>query len=124
MRTASWRCMTATPGSCWASSRVAPATPTASAKASGTPDAPPKPQNSGRPAVLIFDMVCDCGHIGAYASCDWHVEGVLHPPQGLGIELIQGWSWSLDVQTTATGAFYDQTTQLNWSLVNFGLNFF
>ena len=43
---------------------------------------------------------------------------------GLGIELIQGWSWSLDVQTTATGAFYDQTTQLNWSLVNFGLNFF
>jgi hypothetical protein len=43
---------------------------------------------------------------------------------GLGIELIQGWNWSLDVQTTATGAFYDQTTQMNWSLVNFGLNFF
>jgi hypothetical protein len=43
---------------------------------------------------------------------------------GLGIEVIQGWNWSLDIQTTATAAKFDDTTQVNWSLVNFGLNFF
>ena len=43
---------------------------------------------------------------------------------GLGVELIQGWNWSLDVESTVTGARYDDETWINWSLVNFAINFF
>jgi hypothetical protein len=47
---------------------------------------------------------------------------------GLGVELIQGWNWSLDVESTVTGAHYTvgnlDETWLNWSLVNFAINFF
>jgi hypothetical protein len=47
---------------------------------------------------------------------------------GLGVELIQGWSGSLDVESTLTGARYTvdnhDETWLNWSLVNFAINFF
>ncbi|HEV3030362.1 MAG TPA: hypothetical protein VG319_01910, partial [Polyangia bacterium] len=47
---------------------------------------------------------------------------------GIGIELIQGWDWSLDVESTITAARYtiqgaDQTW-LNWSLPTFAINFF
>lgn len=47
---------------------------------------------------------------------------------GIGVEIIQGWHWSMDVESTVTAARYtvqgaDQTW-LNWSLVNFAVNFF
>ena len=43
---------------------------------------------------------------------------------GLGVEILQGWNWSLDVESTVTGARYDDETWINWSLVNFAINFF
>jgi hypothetical protein len=47
---------------------------------------------------------------------------------GVGVELIQGWHWSFDVESTLTGARYTvnnrDETWLNWSLVNFAINFF
>jgi hypothetical protein len=43
---------------------------------------------------------------------------------GLGVELIQGWHWSLDVQASVTAIRYDNETWLNWALPTFGLNFF
>jgi hypothetical protein len=47
---------------------------------------------------------------------------------GIGYELIQGWNWSLDIESTITGARYNTNgrdeTWLNWSLVNFAINFF
>jgi hypothetical protein len=47
---------------------------------------------------------------------------------GIGYELIQGWNWSLDIESTITGARYSnngrEETWLNWSLVNFAINFF
>jgi hypothetical protein len=47
---------------------------------------------------------------------------------GLGLELIQGWNWSLDVEATVTGAHYSfggrDETWLNWSIANFAVNFF
>jgi hypothetical protein len=47
---------------------------------------------------------------------------------GVGVELIQGWHWSFDVESTLTGARYTvantDETWLNWSLVNFAVNFF
>jgi hypothetical protein len=43
---------------------------------------------------------------------------------GVGIELIQGWNWSLDIESTATAARYDDETWINWSLANFAINFF
>jgi hypothetical protein len=43
---------------------------------------------------------------------------------GLGVEVIQGWNWSLDIESTVTGARYDDQTWINWSLVNFAINFF
>jgi hypothetical protein len=55
-----------------------------------------------------------------YVSTNWG--GALMA--GLGVELVQGWNWSLDVETTATGARYDDETWINWSLVNFAINFF
>ena len=46
---------------------------------------------------------------------------------GLGLELIQGWNWSLDIEATVTGARYTYSTGnetwTNWSLVNFAINF-
>jgi hypothetical protein len=47
---------------------------------------------------------------------------------GLGVELIQGWHWSLDIEATVTGARYTYSTGdenwTNWSLVNFAINFY
>jgi len=43
---------------------------------------------------------------------------------GLGLEVVQGWNWSLDIESTVTGARYDDETWINWSLVNFAINFF
>jgi hypothetical protein len=47
---------------------------------------------------------------------------------GLGLELCQGWNWSLDVESTVTGARYtvagQDQTWLNWSVANFAINFF
>ena len=43
---------------------------------------------------------------------------------GIGVELIQGWHWSLDVESTATWARYDNEFRTNWSLVNFAINFY
>jgi hypothetical protein len=47
---------------------------------------------------------------------------------GLGLELIQGWHWSLDIEATVTGARYTYSTGnetwTNWSLVNFAINFY
>ena len=47
---------------------------------------------------------------------------------GLGVELIQGWNWSFDIEATITGTHLNSNgndqTWTNWSLVNFALNFF
>jgi hypothetical protein len=47
---------------------------------------------------------------------------------GLGVELVQGWNWSLDIESTVTGAHYNfaghDETWLNWSIANFAINFF
>jgi hypothetical protein len=47
---------------------------------------------------------------------------------GLGLELIQGWHWSLDIEATVTSARYTYSTGnetwTNWSLVNFAINFY
>jgi hypothetical protein len=43
---------------------------------------------------------------------------------GLGLELVQGWNWSLDVESTVTAAFYQDESMLNWSLATFALNLF
>jgi hypothetical protein len=47
---------------------------------------------------------------------------------GVGLELVQGWNWSFDIEATATGAHLNSNgndqTWTNWSLVNFALNFF
>jgi hypothetical protein len=47
---------------------------------------------------------------------------------GVGLELVQGWNWSFDIEATVTGAHLnsngDDQTWTNWSLVNFALNFF
>jgi hypothetical protein len=47
---------------------------------------------------------------------------------GLGVELVQGWNWSLDVSSTITAARYDsgnrEETWLNWNALGFGINFF
>jgi hypothetical protein len=47
---------------------------------------------------------------------------------GLGVEVIQGWHWSLDIEATVTGARYTYNTGdetwTNWSLVNFAINFY
>jgi hypothetical protein len=47
---------------------------------------------------------------------------------GIGLELIQGLDWSLDVESTVTGAHYafanSDETWLNWSVANFAINFF
>jgi hypothetical protein len=47
---------------------------------------------------------------------------------GIGLELIQGWHWSLDVESTVTGAHYtvagNDQTWVNWSIANFAVNFF
>ena len=47
---------------------------------------------------------------------------------GLGVEVIQGWHWSLDIEATVTGARYSygnsNETWTNWSLVNFAINFY
>jgi hypothetical protein len=43
---------------------------------------------------------------------------------GIGVELVQGWNWSLDVESTATAAFYHGDTMINWSLASFALNLF
>jgi hypothetical protein len=45
---------------------------------------------------------------------------------GIGYELVQGWNWSFDIEATATGARYTDTreTWMNWSLLNFAINFF
>jgi hypothetical protein len=47
---------------------------------------------------------------------------------GIGVELIQGWNWSLDIESTVTGAHYTfanhDETWLNWSVANFAVNFF
>jgi hypothetical protein len=43
---------------------------------------------------------------------------------GIGYELIQGWNWSFDIEATLSGAHYTNETWMNWSLVNFAVNFF
>ena len=47
---------------------------------------------------------------------------------GIGVELIQGWNCSLDVESTITGARYTienrDETWLNWSIANFAINFY
>ena len=47
---------------------------------------------------------------------------------GLGYELIQCWSWSFDIEATATAARYNTNGSdqnwANWSFVNFALNFY
>jgi hypothetical protein len=47
---------------------------------------------------------------------------------GVGLELVQGYFWSFDIESTVTGARYTinnvDETWLNWSLISFGLNFF
>jgi len=47
---------------------------------------------------------------------------------GVGLELIQGWNWSLDIESTVTAAKYTvqgtDETWLNWSIANFAINFF
>jgi hypothetical protein len=47
---------------------------------------------------------------------------------GLGLELIQGWNWSLAYEATITGARYTvaghDETWLNYSIANFAINFF
>jgi len=47
---------------------------------------------------------------------------------GVGLEVIQGWHWSLDLEATVTAARYEyrggSETWTNWSLVNFAINFF
>lgn len=47
---------------------------------------------------------------------------------GVGFELVQGWNWSFDVQSTVTGARYTignvDETWINWSAISFGINFF
>jgi hypothetical protein len=47
---------------------------------------------------------------------------------GIGLEVIQGWHWSLDLEATVTAARYEYNTGdetwTNWSLVNFAINFF
>jgi hypothetical protein len=47
---------------------------------------------------------------------------------GIGLELVQGWNWSLDIESTVTGARYNfeghDETWLNWSIANFAINFF
>jgi hypothetical protein len=47
---------------------------------------------------------------------------------GIGLEVIQGWHWSMDIEATVTGARYEYSggteTWTNWSLVNFAINFF
>ena len=47
---------------------------------------------------------------------------------GIGVELIQGWHWSFDIEATLTAARYrnnnSDETWTNWSLLNFALNFF
>jgi hypothetical protein len=42
----------------------------------------------------------------------------------VGVELLQGWHWSLAVEASVTGARYADNTWLNWSLANFTINFF
>lgn len=46
----------------------------------------------------------------------------------VGIELVQGWNWSLDVSSTITGARYTagptDETWINWSTLAVGINFF
>jgi hypothetical protein len=47
---------------------------------------------------------------------------------GVGLELCQGLNWSLDVESTVTGAHYafdnHDETWLNWSIANFAINLF
>jgi hypothetical protein len=43
---------------------------------------------------------------------------------GIGLELVQGWNWSFDIEATVTGARYRDETWTNWSLINFVINFF
>ncbi|HVZ74628.1 MAG TPA: hypothetical protein VHJ20_19735 [Polyangia bacterium] len=43
---------------------------------------------------------------------------------GVGLEIAQGWSWSMDIESTVTAAFYNDETLLNWSVCNFAINLF
>jgi hypothetical protein len=44
---------------------------------------------------------------------------------GLGLELVQGWNWSLDIESSITAAAYNNNeTLFNWSIANFALNLF
>ncbi len=43
---------------------------------------------------------------------------------GLGLELVQGWNWSLDVESTVTAASYQNETLYNWSIANLAINLF
>jgi hypothetical protein len=43
---------------------------------------------------------------------------------GLGLELVQGWNWSLDVESTLTAASYQNETLYNWSIANLAINLF
>jgi hypothetical protein len=43
---------------------------------------------------------------------------------GIGLELVQGWNWSLDVESTVTAAFYQDESMLNWSIANLAINLF
>jgi hypothetical protein len=46
----------------------------------------------------------------------------------VGVELVQGWNWSLDLSSSLTAARYESgnvdETWLNWSALAFGINFF
>jgi hypothetical protein len=43
---------------------------------------------------------------------------------GLGLELVQGWNWSLDLESTVTAASYQNETMYNWSIANLAINLF
>jgi hypothetical protein len=43
---------------------------------------------------------------------------------GLGLELVQGWNWSLDLESTVTAASYQDVTMYNWSIANLAINLF
>jgi hypothetical protein len=43
---------------------------------------------------------------------------------GLGLELVQGWNWSLAVESSITAAAYNDETLYNWSVANLAINLF
>jgi hypothetical protein len=43
---------------------------------------------------------------------------------GIGLELVQGWNWSLDVESSLTAASYQNETMFNWSIANLAINLF